>query len=82
MPADAKNPAAAASQLPVYYYNTALRTSQWEHPSLTHWRSVLAELLQYEKYHMSDQQPPTRDASTSPMLWVTADAGLLAEDAK
>lgn len=39
--------------LPHFYYNTMLRVSQWEHPSLTLWRSVLHELLGLERKTLS-----------------------------
>jgi len=64
----------------VYFYNTALRISQWEHPSLTNWRSVLAELLSFERQHLSDKQHMRLEAAgqqaARPTLWVTSDAGL------
>jgi len=73
--------------LSYYYYNPSLRTSQWEHPSLTHWRSVLTELLSFERKtlgndeaHMGlgaqDYRPPgdPKGGNGKPpkqMLWVT-----------
>jgi len=66
-------------RLPLYYYNSTLRRSQWEHPSLTHWRSVLHELQSIERQHISDSAAgASRDASEArtAMLWVEAvDAG-------
>merc|ERR1712196_665852 len=50
------------AELPHYYYNTMLRISQWEHPSLTHWRSVLHELLSYERKHLSQSLSGTDHA--------------------
>lgn len=84
---DPKAHTSVANYLPVYYYNTALGTSQWEHPSLTHWRSVFAELVNLERQHLSDKQQASHDGTVGsegmkteqarPMLWVTADAGLV-----
>ena len=67
--------------LPHYYYNCALCVSQWEHPSLTHWRSVLAELVAFERQHLGHTahlaaSDPT--GKTRPMLW----AGEAWEDVK
>jgi len=42
--------------LSYYYYNPSLRTSQWEHPSLTHWRSVLTELLSVERKTLGNDE--------------------------
>ena len=70
--------AEAPAKLANYYYNTTLHVAQWEHPSLTHWRSVLAELLAFERLSkVSDGAAPHDAGARSPrnkpqMLWVTA----------
>ena len=75
--------------LPHYYYNTSLHVSQWEHPSLTHWRSVLCELQAFERqslsrydaaHHTAMGTMATKSDGTGlepprPMLWVTSDPG-------
>jgi len=75
--------------LPFYFFNTSLRVSQWEHPSLTHWRSVLAELLAFERQSLNANDVSHHHVASSlhskqgdrsgeaprPMLWVTPDAG-------
>ena len=64
------------NRLPLYYYNPTLRTSQWEHPALTHWRSVLVELQSTERSHISEANSgASRDAQEAreAFLWVEAD---------
>ena len=63
--------------MPFYYYNTALRVSQWEHPALTHWRSVLCELLDIERRKVDEDHAGViikhvdgKSANERPMLWV------------
>ena len=72
----------AAPVLPQFYYNMSLRASQWEHPSLTHWRSVLAELQANERQQLSADPPSAASAGrgkpgeakrTPVPLWVTGD---------
>lgn len=75
------------SQLTHYYCNMSLRTSQWEHPSLTHWRSVLHEILAFERKTLGydpldsqhsflgaidDQRDPSKPLPKKAMLWVPA----------
>jgi len=63
--------------LPHYFFNPQLKTAQWEHPSLTHWRSVLHELLATEKktthLEAKDDAPGSPGRHAPPkkaMLWV------------
>ena len=72
---------APAPLLPEYYYNTSLRVSQWEHPWLTHWSSVLAELVAFERQQLAGssavrpvsvaaQEAAAKPAEQKrPMLW-------------
>ena len=39
--------------LPHYYFHMTLGTAQWEHPCLTHWRSVLHELVGVERQKLT-----------------------------
>jgi hypothetical protein len=84
------DPSKKIHSVPHYYYNTLLRVSQWEHPSLTHWRSVLAELLAFERSQLSDEanrtqarRPPELGKGGKelppPMMWVTGDPGAVGE---
>jgi hypothetical protein len=70
--------------LPSYYFNPFLRVAQWEHPSLTHWRSVLAELQACERNSLRALDTSHHGASAAmaskmdgeerrPMTWVTPD---------
>ena len=62
----------AGALLPHYYCNELLGKRQWEHPALTHWRSVLSELRAME----AKQQETGADlelADLGPALWVEVD---------
>lgn len=67
---------AGDNRLPVYYYNSLLRVSQWEHPSLSHWRSLLHELQSTEQQHIAEDETATplgdRPRRGS-MLWIAAE---------
>jgi len=72
-----------SAPLTKYYYNPSLGTSQWEHPALTYWRSVLTELLSFERKHLSNNPHDMHHSGLGavrredqspkvpkPMLWV------------
>lgn len=70
----------ARSYLPVYYFNPMLGCSQWEHPALTYWRSVLLELNALQRRHVSEaNRNATREADAAllhrdpTLLWVDAE---------
>jgi len=72
-----------SNRLPVYYHNQLLRVSQWEHPSLSHWRSLLHELQSIEQQHIAQDFSFDRRGSSDvvvrpeerrrSMIWVEAD---------
>ena len=58
-----------------FYYNALLGASQWEHPSLSHWRSVYRQLQALEKQSLAvgDRAAVDAHGPPPPTLWLTTD---------
>lgn len=58
--------------LPHFYHNMLLGESQWEHPAITSWRSVMNELqvLEDASFSLSGDEANGSQEPERPVLWV------------